>query len=132
MNNRIMVFVFALFGSIGLLAQSSANTQATASPLQSIAAPSSPDRQGDKPPASYRWTLAEAKQLALERSPTLAQAKARIDRAVAQVDIAHAAYWPTLDVAASATRNRDKATRPNRDYDNNSSYNINNKINRSD
>ena len=122
MNNRSIVFAFALLGSLCLLAQTGINSQALASPLQSTAAPSAAAQQGDKPPATYRWTLAEAKKLALERSPTLAQAKARIDRAVAEVDIAHAAYWPTLDVVASATRNRDKATRPNRDYDNNSTY----------
>ena len=70
----------------------------------------------------YRWTLAEAKQLALERNPTLAQAKARIDSAAAQMRIAQAAYWPTLDFNAKANRNRDRATRPASDYDNNTRY----------
>ena len=74
------------------------------------------------PGIKYRWTLAEAKQLALERNPTMAQAKARIDSAAAQLRIAQAAYWPTLDFNAEASRNRDRATRPASDYDNNTRY----------
>ncbi len=74
------------------------------------------------PAIKYRWTLAEAKQLAIERNPTLAQAKARIDGAAAQMQMAQAAYWPTLDFNARATRNRDRATRPASDYDNHTRY----------
>lgn len=124
MKIRLRILAFALLGSGGLLAQSNAISQSSVTIPQPSAAQPAHAQQDDKPPAKYRWTLAEAKQLALERSPTLAQAKARIDRAVAEVDIANSAYWPTLDIVAGATRNRDKATRPNRDYDNNSTYRV--------
>ncbi len=76
----------------------------------------------EKPAVKYRWTLAEAKELALERNPTMAQAKARIDSAAAQLRFAQAAYWPSIDFKAGATRYRDKATRPSSDYDNNTTY----------
>ncbi len=67
-------------------------------------------------------TLLEAKKIALKQNPTLAKAKAAIESASAQVGQAKAAYWPTLDVNASIKRNRDKATRPLRDYEQNTNY----------
>ena len=72
----------------------------------------------------YRWTLAEAKALALQRNPGIAQAKAGIERATALLRQAEAAYWPTLDMNASVTRMRDRATRPLSDYDNNTRYGL--------
>ena len=67
-------------------------------------------------------TLLEAKKIALKQNPTLAKAKAAIESATAQVNQAKSAYWPTLDANASIKRNRDKATRPLRDYEQNTSY----------
>ncbi len=72
--------------------------------------------------AQYRWTLAEAKALALQRNPSIAQTQAGIERAAALLQEAEAAYWPTLDLNASITRWRDRASRPVRDYDNNTRY----------
>lgn len=48
--------------------------------------------------------LPTAKQIALANNPTLAAATARVDQARARVQQASAAYWPQLDITASASR----------------------------
>lgn len=74
----------------------------------------------DKIPLS----LEDAKRIALEQNPTLARAQANIEAARASVDIAQSAYYPTLDLEAGITRNRDRAVgREVRDYDQNTEYN---------
>jgi outer membrane protein len=123
MKKYIRFAVYALACTLSLFAESpkqnAVATQKTLPPALTAGT-----ARPDKDAVIYRWTLADAKRLAMERNPTLAQAKARIDRAVANVDIAQAAYWPSLDLVASATRHRDKATRPNRDHDNNNNYRL--------
>lgn len=80
--------------------------------------------QADETQAKLQLTLLEAKKLALQQSPTLAQAKARIDAAAARAAEAKSSYWPTLDVSFGITRNHDRATRPLRDYDDNTKYDL--------
>lgn len=75
-------------------------------------------------PAKLKLTLDEAKTIALNDNPSLAVTKARIEAALAAVAQAKAAFWPKLDFAASVTRLRDMATRPDKDYDNKTLYNI--------
>ena len=71
-----------------------------------------------------KLTLDDAKSMALEASPTLAAAQAQVAAAQAAVAQAKSAYYPTLDLTAGLTRNRDRATRPDRDYDNNTTYSM--------
>lgn len=75
-------------------------------------------------PVKVKMTLEDAKKMALESNPNLAIVKARIEAAAASVDQAKAAYWPTLDLKAGIGRVRDKATRPNRDFNNTTAYNL--------
>ncbi len=71
-----------------------------------------------------KLSLDDAKRIALEQNPTLAQAQARIDAALASVDVARSAYFPTLDLEAGIKRNRDYAVgRETRDYEQNTRYN---------
>ena len=69
-----------------------------------------------------KLTLTEAQALALEQNPTLAVAEANIRAAAAAVESAVSAYYPTLGFSAGLTRVRDSATRPQRDFDNDSRY----------
>ncbi len=69
-----------------------------------------------------KLTLEEAKAIALKQNPTLAIAQANILAAVAEVEKATAAFYPTVGVDAGLTRVRDYATRPARDYDNDTRY----------
>ncbi|MCQ2396304.1 MAG: TolC family protein [Lentisphaeria bacterium] len=71
-----------------------------------------------------KMTLEEAKKIALEQNPTIARAQASIDAAMAAIDTARSAYLPSLDLNAGITRLRDNATRPNRDFDNTTSYEL--------
>ena len=75
---------------------------------------------GDK----LKLTLDEAKAIALKNNPTLARAKASIEAARAAIEQATAAYYPSVDLSAGATRLRDYPTRPNRDYDNTTQYSL--------
>ena len=52
-------------------------------------------------------TLQEVQRIAVERNPSLAQAKAAVDAAVAGVTQARAAYYPQLNLDAGVTRTRD-------------------------
>lgn len=83
-----------------------------------------PKTEAKPAPAKVKMTLDEAKKITLEANPSLAIAKARIESAIASVKQAEAAFWPTLDFNANATRLRDQATRPDKDWDNTTSYTI--------
>jgi outer membrane protein len=107
----------------GFAALLAAHGQPAAAPPKP--APAAEHQARTKPPDSkIRLTLLEAKKLALQQSPTLALAKARIDGAAARVAEAKSSYWPTLDVSFGATRNQDRATRPLRAYDQNTRYHL--------
>ncbi|MBO7740999.1 MAG: TolC family protein, partial [Victivallales bacterium] len=69
-------------------------------------------------------TLEQAKEMALRQNPTLAVAKANIEAAAAVVQYAQASYYPSLDLEAGATRLRDSATRPQRDFDQRTNYSV--------
>lgn len=71
-----------------------------------------------------KLTLEEAKKIALEQNPTIARAQASIEAAMAAIDTARSAYLPSLDLKAGATRVRDVATRPARDFDNTTKYEL--------
>ncbi len=70
------------------------------------------------------WTLLEVKKMAVQNNPTMSEVKARIDSAAAEVARAKSAYWPSLDLNSGVMRNRDRATRPNKNYDNNTDYSL--------
>ena len=72
---------------------------------------------------TLKFTLPEAKKLALEQNPTIAKAQANIEAAMAGIDRARSSYFPTVDLNAGIARLRDNATRPERDYDNTTQYN---------
>ena len=74
------------------------------------------------PAAPVKLTLGEAQKIALEQNPSLAQVQATVETAMANWGGARSAYLPTLDLQAGLTRRRDAATRPQRDYDNNTLY----------
>ncbi len=86
--------------------------------LLSLPAVVLPARGGEK----LRLTLDEAKSIALQHNPTLAVAQANIAAAAAAVDQAWSAYYPTIGIDAGITRVRDSATRPERDFDNDTRY----------
>ncbi len=70
-------------------------------------------------------TLDEARQMALERSPTLAAAQARIESAAAQVAQANASFWPTVSLSGQAKRVRDNTmARPDGRFDSHTNYNF--------
>ncbi|MCQ2403447.1 MAG: TolC family protein [Lentisphaeria bacterium] len=73
---------------------------------------------------ALKFTLPEAKKLALEQNPTIAKAQANIEAAMAGIDRARSSYLPTVDLNAGITRLRDAATRPNRDFDNTTQYSL--------
>lgn len=74
--------------------------------------------------SKYKMNLSDAKKLALQQSPTLAQAKSRIDAAAAAMEETKSAYWPTLDLGFGITRYEDRATRPQRGFDDTTRYNL--------
>lgn len=78
-----------------------------------------PDASG-----KYRLTLPDAKALALQQSPTLAQAKSRIDAAAAAIEEVKSTYWPTLDATFGVSRIEDRATRPQRGFDDTTRYSL--------
>jgi outer membrane protein len=69
-----------------------------------------------------KLTLEEAKAIALKQNPTLAIAQANILAAAAEVEKAAASFYPTIGIEAGLTRVRDYATRPVRDYNNDTKY----------
>lgn len=69
-----------------------------------------------------KLTLEDAKKMALEVNPSLEITKARIRAASEAVNREMANYWPSLDLSAGATRIRDYATRPQRDFNNTTQY----------
>lgn len=74
--------------------------------------------------AKSPWTLPGVKKMALQNNPSMSEVKARIDSAAAEVARAKSAYWPSLDLGGSVQRNRARATRPARHYDNNTEYSL--------
>ncbi|MGN0867287.1 MAG: TolC family protein [Oligosphaeraceae bacterium] len=74
------------------------------------------------PGAPLKLTLEEAQKIALEQNPTLAQVQTSLESALAAWESARSAYLPSVDAQAGITRRRDVATRPLRDYDNNTLY----------
>ncbi|MBR0458000.1 MAG: TolC family protein [Victivallales bacterium] len=84
------------------------------------------DDQKDAPATTKKYSLSldEAKLRALLSNPTLAQMKSRIESAIAKVDQARSAYFPSIDLSAGITRNRDYHTRPLSDYDNSTHYEV--------
>lgn len=107
--------------TVGVVVALTAHAQPAATTTTSPVAASHP---AARPINKLQLTLLEAKKLALQQSPTLAQAKARIDAAAARVAEARSSYWPTLDLSSGITRNQDRATRPQRHYDDNTRYNL--------
>ena len=81
-------------------------------------------RAEESAPQKLKLTLAEAKQIALEQNPSLAQVEAGIQTAMAALESAHSSYLPSVDLSAGVTRLRDVATRPVRDYDNTTQYDL--------
>lgn len=68
-------------------------------------------------------TLDEAKRIALEKSPTLAAAKASIESAMAQVAQSKSTFWPTVSVNGKGTRMRDNVMkRPDGRFDSYTNY----------
>ncbi|MBO7741259.1 MAG: TolC family protein [Victivallales bacterium] len=101
-------FLSAFFCAVSLIAATPAVENAASAPAA----------------VKIRLSLADAKEMALRKNPTLAMALANIESAAAAVRRAQAAYYPSLDLEAGATRLRDAATRPGRDFDNHSNYSL--------
>ena len=59
------------------------------------------------PPLPDQLTLETARELAIERNPTLDAARERVQAALAALRGAEAEHWPSLDLTASATRYED-------------------------
>ena len=80
--------------------------------------------------AKIKMTLDEAKQMALQKNPTLETAKARIQSAMEGIKQAEAAFYPSLELNAGYARLRDqRTTRPERDFENTDRYSVGASIN---